>query len=211
MTMEDELESLLFEHEWSQEVGKECGCGMGRLREVACEDCQSGEVVCRECFVETHHHTPFHWPRVWDGKGGFFARRDISMLWEDRAYSIPLGHNGFNCSHHSPAMLQTYGRKIPIGVKFTVVHNNGIHGTRVLFCSCSTSPSKTTQLIRSRLFPASVRNPITATTFSALHLYRTIDLVAKGSAEDFLRALQRMTDETRYWDNQVWIINTSIS
>ncbi|KAJ7111002.1 hypothetical protein C8R44DRAFT_633535, partial [Mycena epipterygia] len=130
--------------------------------------------ACSRCFINAHLRNPFHWAEVWDQAQGFFVRHDISKL----DHIIQLGHHGGPCG--SPSNDRG----------FTVIDHNGVHSTRLAFCGCREQPpDQVKQLMRSRLFPASTRNPRTAFTFtvlkeSAMHHY------------DYLGALLRLTDNS---------------
>lgn len=181
--------------------GRSAVVGGGSTREVICEDCIQSTVKCADCFIDDHIHMPFHWARRWDILRQFFVRTDISVVRGDqRPYAVPLGHNGNVCPHYTPNELLEHARELPEGVILTVVDVNGIHGTRFMFCSCSNAPPRHVQLIRAKLLPGTTRFPLTVVTFTALRMYRSNDLVSKGNAQDYLRSLQRATEETRYWD-----------
>ncbi|KAJ3964048.1 hypothetical protein EV361DRAFT_812705 [Lentinula raphanica] len=155
-----------------------CPCG-GGTKLVQCQDCQEYVLSCRECWIASHLNNPWHWARVWNGS--FFVRSDISALWEN--FAIQLGHSGKPC----PTLDQ------PKPVKFTVTHSNGVHGTRLSFCNCGQG-SRVQQLMRARLFPASLLEPETAFTFTVLREYDIHSLQAKIPAYDYLLSLRRLTD-----------------
>jgi hypothetical protein len=72
-----------------------------------------------------------------------------------------------------------------------------IHTVNLDFCACGASlQSKTVQLLRSRLFPATVDNPRTAVTFRAMELFELLSYVSKVSAFEFYQSLSRLTDNT---------------
>lgn len=52
------------------------------------------------------------------------------------------------------------------------------------------------QLLRYRLFPATVQNPTTAATFRALHHFQILNFETKCSAHDYFQTLLRETDNT---------------
>lgn len=185
-----ELEEELYKHEYDDLVGTPCDCGL-RSRTVSCEDCIGPPLVCEECFIKNHRNSPLHWARVWDSKNAYFRRLDISRLRGDSGYAIPLGHQGLRCPY---VAKKDDGRESP-GIVFTIVHSNGIHGTRVEFCECGSD--RRTQLLRSRLFPGTARQPLTAFTFSALREHRIHDLQAKLSAHDYLTGLRRLGNNVK--------------
>ncbi|KAJ7894724.1 hypothetical protein B0H14DRAFT_2184626, partial [Mycena olivaceomarginata] len=68
---------------------------------------------------------------------------------------IQLGHHGRLCPTPSNPLM------------FTIVYGNGVHATKIAFCGCEELPiNKPRQLMRSRLFPATAKDPRTAFTFS---------------------------------------------
>lgn len=199
-----DLERLMFEHDHHPQLGTFCDCNSGLARTVSCGECHQASVVCERCFIRSHRLQPFHWAMVWDEEAGFFTKKDISTLHDGSGqYTISLGHGGAPCAHFSPDELAKHNRPPPTGIPFTVIDNNGIHGTRLQFCSCVDSADRHVQLIRAGLFPASAKLPVTAVTFEALRAYRMHDLVSKGNAQDYLRALQRLSDDVMYWTSPV--------
>ena len=52
------------------------------------------------------------------------------------------------------------------------------------------------QLLRYRLFPATVQNPTTAATFRALCYFQLLNFEAKCSAYDYFQTVLRETDNT---------------
>jgi hypothetical protein len=196
----EELEDELLSHEYHKDVNNKCICGRGKCKTI-CEDCISPQMVCDECFIEGHRHNPFHWAKQWDSDAGFFVRRDISTLRGTQGYAIPLGHNGERCPHELSELREQENRENTApGIAFTVVHSNGIHGTRVQFCSCMSNIPRRIQLVRAKLFPATTKLPLTAFTFSALRQFRMHSLQSKCSAQDFLSSLRRLSDNVHVTD-----------
>lgn len=189
-------------------IGKACACGESS-RTTMCSDCVDFAAVCSECFIKIHKNSPFHWARVWNPDAGFFVQKDISMLRGGSGYAITIGHGGESCPLAHPEMpcsVVECGQQIPqsqksnkemMGIAFTVVHTNGIHGTRLHFCGCFDDVPRRTQLVRARLFPGSTRQPLTAFTIPLLRSFRLHSLQSKCSAQDFLSSLQRMTDNVK--------------
>ena len=64
------------------------------------------------------------------------------------------------------------------------------------YCGCQQAPPKTVQLLRSRLFPATVTDPKTAATFRVLESFQMLSFTSKVSAYEFYQALARRTDNT---------------
>jgi hypothetical protein len=178
-----ELEEVIFQRYGNPHPNKSCKCGRGKCV-VQCRECFRRPISCRECFVEQHRHTPFHWAYVWDSTRGFFQRTDYSIvLSESRITALEFGHEdgSTHCSINN--------KPIP----FTVVHTNGIHNTSVRFCCCESS-DRVIQLIRSDLFPATTEQPETAFTFQALKEFQMHHLQSKANAFDWIASLRRLTN-----------------
>jgi hypothetical protein len=191
----DLLGDLLLESEADLLTGTPCSCATGpnNQRTVQCHDCIGYRMSCPPCFVQAHLQNPFHWAEIWDFEQGFLVRHDISKL----DHVIQLGHNGNPCN--SPGT--------PRG--FTIVDHNGVHSTKLAFCECLghlQPEDKITQLMQSRLFPASTRDPKTAYTFTVLKQSAMHHLESKRAAYDYLGALLRLTDNSFTADVQVGCI-----
>jgi hypothetical protein len=174
----------LLQQEYNPLEQERCSCGSGQFRLVSCRDCVQHKPTCEVCFLQDHRVNPFHWAHVWDVAGGFYEKRDISAL-ADSTAALHLGHCGDCCPHPANATP----------IKYTIVHTNGIHATRVVFCGCPEAPtSKSDQLFRARLFPATMKDPRTALTFAVLKEANLHCLQSKKPAYDYYGALQRLTD-----------------
>lgn len=78
---------------------------------------------------------------------------------------------------------------------FFIIHSNGLHEVGLDFCGCGMGDQlHTTQLLRARLFPATVTAPKTAATIDVLDLYDFMSYESKTSAFEFYYALERLTD-----------------
>src|SRR3954454_23781707 len=165
-------------------VSEPCDCGIGELREYRCTDtgCLGAPVKCRECLLQAHKTAPFHWVQQWNGK--FFERTGLFEL----GLSYTVGHSGESC----PATGEDN-----TGLQLIVVDTNGIHSTRIHFCHCFGAPSRARQLMRSRLFPATIGRPAMAFTFSTLKQFHLHCFESKKSAFDYIGALRRMTNNAR--------------
>ncbi|KIM36002.1 hypothetical protein M413DRAFT_20657 [Hebeloma cylindrosporum] len=151
-------------------------------RTTRCCDCFGYELTCIACFIASHSNLPTHWAEVWDSEQGFFVRHDIATL-QDNIASVNLGHCGRPCPSQHAANL-----------KFTIIDINGIHQTKIRFCSCEGFPIRTEQLMRAKLFPATMTQPTTAFTFPVLKQFHLLHLEGKLSAYDFIGALRRLSD-----------------
>ncbi|KAF8157650.1 hypothetical protein K438DRAFT_2073948 [Mycena galopus ATCC 62051] len=174
----DELSQLMLESEFDANIGTLCECLKAQV-DTQCHDCVGCSATCSGCFISKHLQSPFHWAEVWDSSRGFFVKSDISKL----DHVIQLGHNGGPCKNPSNPLL------------FTIVHGNGVHATKLAFCGCQELPiNKPRQLMRSRLFPATAKDPKTAFTFSMLKEFSLHNLESKKAAYDYLGAILRLTD-----------------
>jgi hypothetical protein len=176
----DRLLDLLFEREFHSLIGFPCDCGRDK-RVVCCHDCLGHNATCTECFISQHATSPTHWARVWVEEGGYFVRRDISLL-RPQGYAIPLGHGGQPCPKQQKPVL------------FHLISHNGVHNTQVAFCGCRADSDRVEQLIRFGLFPATLKRPTTAFTLTVLREFHLHHLESKESAFDFIGALRRLTD-----------------
>ena len=111
----------------------------------------------------------------------FFICHDIALLRDDIA-TINLGHHGCPC----PSAHVT-------NVIFTLVDTNGIHKTKIQFCSCVTD-NCSEQLMRTWLFPTTIPQPTTAFTFRILQQFYIHHLESQESAYDFVGSLCCLTD-----------------
>ncbi|KAJ7209327.1 hypothetical protein GGX14DRAFT_566513 [Mycena pura] len=179
------LEILLSLHYWPQLLAP-CACGKGsRLRTVACGDCLQAELVCRQCWLDSHRTTPTHWALVWNAEERFFEKYDFSRVLKNSA--VAIGHNGHRCPEADPART------------FTLVDSNGIHATSITFCRCQTPDEQRgepefQQLLRAGIFPGSVKEPKTGYTLGVLKFYQQLRSQGKGSAYNFVLVLQCMAD-----------------
>ncbi|KAG6807687.1 hypothetical protein H0H92_006699, partial [Tricholoma furcatifolium] len=119
---------------------------------------------------------------VWNGT--FFERSDLKSL----GLRFQLGHRpGEPCPNPHPCHNDD----------FVLLDTSGIHSIGLDFCGCGASTqSHVAQLLRSRLFPATVINPKTAATFSVLKSFELLSYESKVSAFQYYTALSRLTDNT---------------
>lgn len=83
------------------------------------------------------------------------------------------------------------------GDEFVIIDTNGVHEIGLNFCACGfSSQSRTVQLLRSRLYPATVQNPKTAATFRVLECFELLSYVSKVSVFEYYQSLARLTDNT---------------
>lgn len=120
---------------------------------------------------------------MWNGQT--FERKTL----KDLGLQIQLGHAlGEICLNPQPVTGE-YG--------FAIIDTSGIHNVNLNFCACGQiNQSHTTQLLRSRLFPATVVQPRTAATFRSLEMFELLTYEAKTTAWEFCKTLARLTDNT---------------
>ncbi|KAF7300128.1 CxC2 domain-containing protein [Mycena kentingensis (nom. inval.)] len=186
----EEILDALLEPEANPKANDLCECGRGLFAVTQCRDCVAYSSSCTLCFVDRHRYSPFHWAEVWDPQRGFFVRHDISKL-EVPANSVRAGHGGVvvQLGHNGAACPYPTAERM-----FTVVDVNGVHSTRLAFCGCIQPTNKPIQLLRSGLFPASVREPLTAFTISLLKQFQLHNFESKKSAYDYMKAIRRLSD-----------------
>ncbi|KAJ7124397.1 hypothetical protein C8R44DRAFT_619841 [Mycena epipterygia] len=163
-----------------------CSCGKDKhVRTVGCHDCLQAPLLCPQCWLNKHRTMPTHWALVWNAVDRFFERHDFSRVMKNAV--IALGHHGERCPDADRGQM------------FTLVDSNGIHATSISFCRCiglggERGTSEFQQLLRAGIFPGSVKEPKTGYTLNLLERYRQERSQGKGSAYNFVRVLQRMTD-----------------
>jgi CxC2 like cysteine cluster associated with KDZ transposases len=75
----------------------------------------------------------------------------------------------------------------------TIVDRNGVFDMEILFCECSSGPSRDEQLLKTGLFPATFRQIETLFSFSVLDDFLTDNLECKTTAQQYFSKLQSMT------------------
>jgi hypothetical protein len=90
------------------------------------------------------------------------------------------------------------GEKCPLPelgpADFTVLHTTGVHRVAVRYCLCKPGFSHTAQLLRFKLFPASIREPHTCATFEVLRDCQRMIEEGNINATDYYRSLVVKTD-----------------
>jgi hypothetical protein len=187
MSILPNIEETILERHANSFAEDRCQCGFGKC-EVDCWECFQYRIACPRCFVQSHHHNPFHWARVWDPIERVYNRVDYTaVLPEELGIALPLGHPGAEtpCSANEKPQ------------ELIVAHSNGVHRSRVRFCCCSSTRDKALQLTHAWLFPASPTHPQTAFTFSLLKEFRVHNLQSKASAFDYMLGLRRMSNSVQ--------------
>lgn len=186
LAIEERLQLLLLERYANPLANEVCICGHG-FRVVRChwDGCFQYPTSCEGCFVKAHRTNPLHWALVWDASKEVWIKKDFSEV--IKGTFIQLGHVG----EDEPCP----GGKGPIDFKIT--HTNGVHSTKVQFCSCPSSIThEVDQLIRSDLFPATAKEPRSAFTLAILRHFRMHNLQSKCGAFDFIMSIRRLTNNT---------------
>jgi len=79
---------------------------------------------------------------------------------------------------------------------FQVLHSNGIHSVKALFCGCLRQIPHHLQLLRRGWYPSSQHRVQTCATFRLLELLQLLSLTSKSSVYDFYRTLEKITVNT---------------
>jgi hypothetical protein len=130
---------------------------------------------------------------VWNGL--YFERVALKSL----GLRIQLGHTiGENCLLPSPAFNDS----------FVVIDSHGIHEVGLDYCGCGKGGSMIQQLLRHRLYPATIQNPASAATFRVLHHFQLLNFESKCSVYEYIQALVRESDNTGLMSIKVWFLNS---
>lgn len=171
-------------------------------------------MCCLDCTLEAH-------------KNLFLHRIQVSNV---TPFSISSAHRGYqkwNGRYFEQVSLKSLGLRMQLGHRrgeicvnptqcpsddFTIIHSNGLHEVGLDFCGCGKeSQLHTVQLLRSRLFPATIVNPKTAITMATLDLFSILSYESKMSAFQFYYSLSRLTDNTGLNEPKVRDLNVRLS
>ncbi|TFY50876.1 hypothetical protein EVJ58_g10849, partial [Rhodofomes roseus] len=153
-------------------------CDTGRA-EYRCADCADLQLYCADCTVRNHSRNPWH--RLTQWVKTHFRRTDLKSL----GIRIQLGHPpGERCPNPKAAFNND----------FVILDLTGIHRVGVDYCDCPNKTQLPIQLMRARLFPATVTNPKTAATYRLLEHFHVLRSQSKTSAYEFYHTLARRTD-----------------
>ncbi|KAG6848619.1 hypothetical protein H0H93_015447 [Arthromyces matolae] len=121
-------------------------------------------------------------PQFWNGS--YFEKKSLKSM----GLRFQLGHiQGERCANPQSC---TYD-------DFTIIDNKGIHTVGIDFCACGASnQSHVVQLLRARLFPATVSAPRSAASFQVLKTFEILSYESKVSVFEFYSSLARLTDNT---------------
>jgi hypothetical protein len=172
------LQNTILEREYDPNVINQCDCEKGPAI-FRCQECFQCRPSCRNCVVASHRHLPLH--RIQEWVGTHFAPKELC----DLGFTISLGHYGERC----PNVPNTSP-----GRRTILVHTNGIHHTRIIYCHCAAAAIEPLQLAQAGYFPATIDRPETAFTFKLLKNFHAHSLSSKKSAYDYYSALQHLTN-----------------
>lgn len=186
-----EIQDQILSLEAEDSAGKRCtACppqslsvkedGNDQKADFRCLECFDHMPRCSHCILQEHRQHPFHRIQRWTGE--FFEKYALF----DLGQIVYLGHNGEKCPRAN-SEPQT----------FVVVHTNGVHYSRILYCDCKAflcPQDRALQLIRSQLFPPTINVPQTVFSFHVLDDFHRHSLSAKVSAYDYFDALRKHTD-----------------
>ncbi|KAJ6463641.1 hypothetical protein C8R47DRAFT_992530 [Mycena vitilis] len=150
------------------------------LAEYRCVDQACfGEVMrCSQCIVASHAALPTHFK--WDGRRFLRSRTGLREL----GLRVQLGH--------PPGVVCQF--KYPARNDFVLYDISGVHELALDFCGCLPRVEPRVQLMRACWWPATVIKPNTCATFAALRLFHALNCLGKLSAYDFLRGLEKITN-----------------
>ena len=181
----DNIQAAILSNEFQDGIGDPCSCGGSDKANFRCEeDCfETAPLQCQQCIINLHTRLPFHCIQEWTGE--YFKRTSL----HDLGARIFLGHSGMPCPNRSSAYT---------GRPFVIVDRNGFHKFILEFCHCDNLKdvlqTEPIQLIRARLFPATLDQPETAFTFRLLDDFHAHTLSSKKSSYVFHDALQKRTE-----------------
>ena len=124
--------------------------------------------------------------------GSYFEKSSL----REAGHVLQLGHHPNDLCTNPQRSTRT----------FTVIHTNGIHLIDLAYCACSEAGrhgTRTQQLVRRRLFPATTLDPQTACTFSLLKAAQLLSLQSKLSLYDYYLSIEKLTDATGTTDVNV--------
>ncbi|TFY58980.1 hypothetical protein EVJ58_g6064 [Rhodofomes roseus] len=162
-----------------EHTGDACPTCLDGLAEYRCADCADLQLYCGACTVESHSHNPWHRLTVW--VKSHFRRTTLKNL----GLRIQLGHPpGERCPNPKAAFNDD----------FVILDTTGIHRVALDFCDCTQKQQLPVQLMRARLFPATVTNPKTAATYRLMEHFHLLRTQSKISAHEFYQCLARQTE-----------------
>ncbi|KAG1886594.1 hypothetical protein F4604DRAFT_1571859, partial [Suillus subluteus] len=179
-----------------------CQIGEGKFH---CLTCSRDQTLCHPCIVKTHQCLPFHKVQEWTGK----CFEDKSL--EELGIVWYMGHGGQPCPFSEDPQawedvpLDAEAGSVPMETfasstttsTLTIIHSTGVFLHNVVWCGCpGAKHQQHLQLLKARLFPASITRPQTAFTFEVLDHFLIDALECKTSASSFFEKIRRMTNHS---------------
>ena len=176
-----------------------------------CKECFSQSLFCRSCCFAVHRNMPLHHIEKWTGR--FFGATSLNQ----EGFVLYLGHHGEPCPknwHGKSGQRTQVGSSdedswegddgsVPLagwekkdGQCLVIIDTTGVHQLCIGWCQCETAVEPHIQLLRNRFFPASMKQPSTAFTFSLLDYYHIDSVECKTSASSFFSKLRRLTNSS---------------
>ncbi|KAI5997880.1 hypothetical protein EDC04DRAFT_2584961, partial [Pisolithus marmoratus] len=179
--------------------------------------CTGVHAWCGPCAVKAHKNLPFHKVQRWNGTHYKpTSLMELGFLWHIDHGGDPcpqncpdpdLDESGYMTreeplNHRSVAFYWTGIESDDLAIRrsswfqMTIVHTEGIFSYEVSVCDCPGSHPNDwhLDLLRQRLFPASISKPKTAFTFAVLDHFLIDALECKTSAMSFYQKLKRFTN-----------------
>jgi len=170
---------------------------------LRCIECFGSPLLCNSCCIKTHIANPYHKIEAWNGR--CFMPSDL----HDIGMTLHLGHGGAPCPHTVADDLSDATNRQNSSsnteedvnwedcdvqdVVMTIVHTNGVYKRRIQWCKCPNAAIHYVQLLRMRLYPATVQRPQTSFTFDVLDHFYIDSMECKTSANNFYSKLRRLT------------------
>ncbi|KAF9503416.1 hypothetical protein BS47DRAFT_1309791, partial [Hydnum rufescens UP504] len=146
----------------------------GESSVYCCNECFFDELICKGCCLHWHARLPFHHVKEW--KGLHFKAVALANL----GLCVQLNHASDEqdvCPSPKAGLSN-----------FIVLHVNGLHSVNIIFCGCSKTCSVLNQLLQHGLFPTTVQQPQTCSTFQLLHYFHLQSIQLKVSTIHFYQA-----------------------
>ncbi|EEB93806.1 hypothetical protein MPER_07494, partial [Moniliophthora perniciosa FA553] len=156
-------------------------CGETGKDQLRCRVCFEDGLLCSDCMVGNHRARPFDVVERWNGF--YFEKTTLQVL----GLVLQVG----KC----PTGDCKQPRRSKSG--FVVVDIDSIQEVSLNYCGCrptDVSGTSWEQLMRSRLYPATVVEPMTVFTFRVLEFFHDLTLQGKVTSYDFYHALETRTD-----------------
>ncbi|KLO06221.1 hypothetical protein SCHPADRAFT_946269 [Schizopora paradoxa] len=174
----DDMIDIIIENGAHPSTGLPC-CNSKNPRLHRCRDCFDPTPLCRDCIVAQHRSSPFHAIETWTGT----HFRKSSLF--DLGFKLYLMHGGDRCP---------YSKQDAPGDNMEVVDTNGVHFVRIVKCYCPGRLSRLLQYTKSKLLPATAKEPRVCFTFDLMKDFHVHSHTSKKSAYDYMQAIRRKTN-----------------